>query len=60
MTLLAAKPFLGELRHYLGESVNERIDAALNNDLTSLSAAEIMQRLQLAGAVGHSSAGGAA
>lgn len=54
LTILAAKPFLGELRHALSESVNERVDVALNNDFTSLSATEVMQRLQRIGAIGHS------
>lgn len=60
LALLAAKPFLGELRRFLSKGVNERVGLELNNDFTSLSAAEITQRLQVAGAVGRSGAGGAA
>ncbi|MEJ8810816.1 host attachment protein [Variovorax ureilyticus] len=60
LVLLAAKPFLGEIRHFLSEGVNDRVAVALNNDFTGLSAAEIAQRLELAGAAGHSSSRGAA
>ena len=47
LTVLVAKPFLGELRQQLSEGVSEKIDVTLNNDLTALSVAEITQRLQL-------------
>lgn len=45
LTLIAAKPFLGELRQQLSEAVNGRIALALNSDLTALNPAELSQRL---------------
>lgn len=48
LTILAAKPFLGELRQQLSEAVGGRIGVEVNNDFTGLTAAEITERLQFA------------
>ncbi|WP_431273051.1 host attachment protein [Variovorax ureilyticus] len=53
LALLAAKPFLGELRQQLSQGVSEKIGIELNNDFTALSVAEIAERLQLARAAGR-------
>ncbi|SEA54950.1 host attachment protein [Variovorax sp. YR216] len=52
LTILAAKPFLGELRQQLSEAVSARIGVALNNDFTALTAADLAQRLQALHATG--------
>ncbi|SCK27883.1 Protein required for attachment to host cells [Variovorax sp. HW608] len=57
LTILAAKPFLGELRQQLSSAVSEKIGVELNNDFTALSAAEIAQRLPLAHAAGRETHG---
>ena len=53
LTILAAKPFLGELRKQLSEAVGGKIGVEVNNDFTALTAAEITERLQLARAAGR-------
>lgn len=53
LTILAAKPFLGELRQQLSPGVSDKIGIELNNDFTALSVAELAERLQLARAAGR-------
>ena len=44
--LLASSAFLGELRAQLSDAVGQRVQLALDTDLTSFGLAEIEQRLQ--------------
>ena len=43
--LFASSPFLGELKAQLSDAVNQRVQLALDSDLTALGLAEIERRL---------------
>ena len=43
--IFASSPFLGELKAQLSEAVDQRVQLALDSDLTSFGLAEIEQRL---------------
>ncbi|HEY0856805.1 MAG TPA: host attachment protein [Albitalea sp.] len=44
--IFASDPFLGELKAVLGDAVAQRVQLAMDTDLTSLGLAEIEQRLR--------------